>query len=261
MDLSGKQVLVDSRLRAKSQQGGFASLSAYLGEVTKNPGSDQFSELIDALTTNHTSFFRESQHFDLLCNVIVPGLPVQEPVRIWSAACSSGEEQYTILFSLYERFGEEVLTRAKVFATDISTRVLARAQTGLYPAESSAKVPLSARRRCLLKGTGSYADRCLVKPDIRKLVTFQPFNLLEPCACFGRFHVIFCRNVMIYFDHATQEALVNRLAAQLYPGGYLLIGHSESLGGLKQPLQFVAPATYRKAGTSKPGETSRGSKR
>ena len=256
VDLRGKEILVGSRLRGTVHQLGFPSLEAYLGEVTKNPGSELFAGMIDLLTTNHTSFFRERQHFDLLCEVVVPGIPERDPIRIWSAACSSGEEPYTILFSLYEKLGEALFSRAEILATDISTRVLAKAEKGLYANQSLERVPLPTRRRCLLKGTGTYADQCLVKRELRDLVTFKQFNLLESCSSHGMFQVIFCRNVMIYFDQATQEALVNRLAAQLAPGGYLLIGHSESLGGVKQPLHFVAPATYRKAGGAKAGEHS-----
>jgi chemotaxis protein methyltransferase CheR len=202
--------------------------------------------MIDALTTNHTSFFREEQHFRFLKEVIVPQLPQGAPLGIWSAACSSGEEPYTIAFSLVEALGEAALTRASILATDISTRVLEKARQGLYPASLVRGLPLNILRSCWMKGIGQYAEQCLVKREVRAMIRFQQFNLLEDCSQFGPFQVIFCRNVMIYFDHPTQQAVVNRLAARLAPGGYLLIGHSESLNGIEHSLQYVAPATFRK---------------
>jgi len=246
LDLTGKQVLVDARLRKKIQDGGFSGVEAFLEHVQKNPKGEAFADMIDVLTTNHTSFFRESQHFDLLRNTVVPAFAGAERLHLWSAACSTGEEPYTIAFSLLDALGEAVFSRVQIFATDISTRVLAKAKKALYPLATVSQLPPDLRRRCLLKGTGAYADQCLVKRELRSLVTFRQFNLLDDCSSFGPFHVIFCRNVMIYFDQQTQERLVNRLAAQLHPGGYLLIGHSESLSGLNQPLQYIAPATYRR---------------
>jgi chemotaxis protein methyltransferase CheR len=245
VDLTGKQVLVDTRLTAKIRQFGFPSLQSYCDHLKNNPGSEEFTSMIDMLTTNHTSFFREERHFDLLKETIAPKIPENETIPIWSAACSSGEEPYTIAFSLYEALGEAAFSRAEILATDISTRVLQKAQRGLYPATTLAKLPTAVRKRCLLKGTGEYADQCLVKREVRSLITFKHFNLLEDCSSFGPFQVIFCRNVMIYFDKQTQETLVNKLASRLLPGGYLFIGHSESLNGISHPLQYVAPATYR----------------
>jgi len=249
IDLTGKQVLVDARLRKKIQDGGFPTVEAFLDHVQRNPKSEAFADMIDVLTTNHTSFFRESQHFDLLRNTIVPAFAGSDRLKLWSAACSTGEEPYTITFSLLEAMGDAVFSRVEILATDISTRVLEKAQKGLYPVSSVSQLPVDLRRQCLLKGTGRYADQCLVKRELRSLITFRQFNLLDDCSTFGPFHVIFCRNVMIYFDQQTQERLVNRLAMRLLPGGYLLIGHSESLSGLNQPLQYIAPATYRKAGS------------
>ncbi len=249
LDLTGKQVLVDARLRKKIQDGGFQNVEAFLDHVRRNPKSEAFADMIDVLTTNHTSFFRENQHFELLRNTIVPSFAGADRLQLWSAACSTGEEPYTITFSLLDAMGEAAFSRVEILATDISTRVLAKAQKGLYPVSAVSQLPADLRRRCLLKGSGQYADQCLVKRELRELVTFRQFNLLDDCSTFGPFHVIFCRNVMIYFDQQTQEKVVNRLAARLHPGGYLLIGHSESLSGLDQPLQYIAPATYRKAGS------------
>jgi chemotaxis protein methyltransferase CheR len=248
VDLTGKQVLVESRLRKKIQDAGFASTESYLKQVRQNPDSVLFTSMIDVLTTNHTSFYRERQHFDLLRDVIAPAIPAPEKIAIWSAACSSGEEPYTIAFSLFEALGDAALTRTRILATDVSTRVLEKARRGLYPVTSVKDVPRDICRRCLLKGCGEHAHECLVKQEVRQLVEFEKFNLLGDCSSYGPFHVIFCRNVMIYFDKKTQETVVNKLATRLLPGGYLMVGHSESLSGVQHPLNYVMPATYQKAG-------------
>ena len=246
VDLTGKQVLVGTRLGKKIKDLGFVSFESYCDKVRQDPTGELFTKMIDWLTTNHTSFFREEQHFELLQNTIVPALPAGSPIKIWSAACSSGEEPYTIAFSLASVLGDALFSRASILATDISTRMLDRARTGLYPIARVEGLSAELRRKCLLKGTGKYADQCLVKPEIRSLIDFRRFNLLEDCSSFGPFQVIFCRNVMIYFDQQTQETLVNKLASRLASGGYLLIGHSESLNGINHRLQYITPATYRK---------------
>lgn len=251
VDLDGKQMLVGTRLGKKVRDLGFSSFESYCEQVRLHPSGELFTSMIDALTTNHTSFFREQQHFDFIRDVILPELPNDSGLSIWSAACSSGEEPYTIAFSLMDALGESMLARTSILATDISTRVLQQAQRGLYPVSRLGSMPSALMRRCLLKGVGPYVDQCLVKRELRELIHFQQFNLLDDCSSFGPFQVIFCRNVMIYFDRQTQEAVVNKLASRLHPGGYLLIGHSESLNGVKHPLQYIAPATYRMTGATR----------
>ncbi len=260
VDLQGKQVLVGTRLGKKVRDSGLSSFESYCEQVRQDPAGELFTSMIDALTTNHTSFFREQQHFDLLRNVVLPELPKDSNISIWSAACSSGEEPYTIAFSLVDALGEAAFSRTSILATDISTRVLQQAQRGLYPVSRLGTLPAGLMRRCLLKGVGEYADHCLVKRELRALIRFAHFNLLDDCSSLGPFQVIFCRNVMIYFDRQTQEAVVNRLASRLAPGGYLLIGHSESLNGVKHALQYIAPATYRNAGAIRAPAPARGSR-
>lgn len=251
VDLRGKQVLVGTRLSSKVRSAGFPSFESYTQHVCTAPESEAFTAMIDALTTNHTSFFRESQHFDLLRRTIAPSLAPKEGLKIWSAACSSGQEPYTIAFSLMDALGPDRLRGVSILATDISTRVLEKARQGRYPLESLQGMDNALLRACCLRGVGEMSGCFQVKPEIRSLIRFEQFNLLDSCSSFGMFDVIFCRNVMIYFDLPTQQDVVNRLAAQLKPGGYLLIGHSESLSGIEHPLDYVCPATYRRGGGSK----------
>lgn len=245
VDLKGKQVLVETRLTSELRSLGFSSFAHYTQHVCASPTSDAFTAMIDALTTNHTSFFRESQHFDLLRLTIAPAIEKTARFKVWSAACSSGQEPYTIAFSLLDALGPERISSVSILATDISTRVLEKAKRGCYPMESLKGMDEGLLRTCFLKGMGDMSGYCLVKPEIRSLVSFEQFNLLGSCSAFGMFDVIFCRNVMIYFDLPTQQRVVNRLVGQLNPGGYLLIGHSESLNGIVSPLEYVCPATYR----------------
>jgi chemotaxis protein methyltransferase CheR len=246
IDLEGKEVLVAARLGKKMREQGLSSFKQYYEHVQKDTTGDALTTMVDALTTNHTSFFRETQHFDYLRKVILPELQPAGQIRIWSAACSTGEEPYSIAFTLMEELGQSASSRAHILATDISTRVLATAQRGLYPASRFQQVPVDRMRRHLLKGSGASTGDYMVKKETRALVEFQRLNLMEDFSSVGLFSVIFCRNVMIYFDRETQQSLVNRLAAQLEPGGYLLIGHAESLNGVEHPLKYLCPATYHR---------------
>ncbi len=248
VDLGGKQVLVASRLGKKVRELGFPSFEKYCEHLQKNGHGDSFTAMIDALTTNHTSFFREARHFVFLRDVILPELPAGSPLHLWSAACSTGEEPYTIAFALIEALGREAFSRVSITATDISTRVLEKAEQGLYPVSSLTRLPVAMMRDCLLKGTGQYSGQCLIKREVRDLIKFQQLNLLEDSSSVGPFQVIFCRNVMIYFDLQTQQAVINQLVSRLVPGGYLLIGHAESLNGIHHSLEHICSATYRKPG-------------
>lgn len=254
VDLAGKQILVAARLGKKVRELGLSSFEEYCEHVQHDTSGGAFTAMIDALTTNHTSFFREIRHFDFLRDVILPGLPASVPISIWSAACSSGEEPYSIAFGLIEALGAAAFSRVSITATDISTRVLKKAQDGLYPASTLTGLPATMLQSYLLKGTGEYADQCLVKREVRALIEFRQLNLLDDCSAVGPFQVIFCRNVMIYFDQQTQQAVVNHLISRLAPGGYLLIGHAESLNGIDHPLKYVTSATYRMPGS--PGTAS-----
>ncbi len=247
IDLEGKEVLVAARLGKKLRELQLPSFESYLEMVRKDASGESLTAMVDVLTTNHTSFFREPKHFDYLRSTILPSLKPTETIRIWSAACSSGEEPYSIAFTLCEALGAGAETRASILATDISTRVLEIAKRGVYEADRFSTMTHDRMRRHLLKGSGNSSGLYMVRKEIRSMVSFHRLNLMEDFTQMEKFQVIFCRNVMIYFDRKTQEALVRRLTDQLEPGGYLLIGHAESLNGVEHDLKYVCPATYRKS--------------
>jgi chemotaxis protein methyltransferase CheR len=258
IDLDKKEVLVSARLSKKMREMDFASFEDYYNFVQKDASGQALTEMVDVLTTNHTSFFREPQHFDFLSRVIIPNFDKVGMNRIWSAACSTGEEPYSIAFTLTEALGAKAASAAQILATDISTRVLSHASKGLYEQDRFAQVPVDRLRKHVLKGTGSSDGFYLVKKENRQLIEFQRLNLMEDFSQkVGKFAAIFCRNVMIYFDQPTMEHLVNRLAAQLEVGGHLLIGHSESLNNIKHPLKYIAPATFQKVENSEPSARAR----
>lgn len=243
----GKETLVSARLGKKIRELNFNSFQQYYQHVVKDATGEALVSLIDALTTNHTSFFREPIHFEFLRESILPQLRDRERIAIWSAACSTGEEPYSIAACLQESWGEAGLSKLRILASDISSRSLKKAQQAVYPAERFEGIPVQQLRSFLLRGNGESKGLYRVKPRVRAAVEFARVNLMESLSRLGPFSVIFCRNVMIYFDKPTQEGLVNRLAGCLEPGGYLLTGHSESLNGIKHPLQYVRAAIYRKA--------------
>lgn len=237
----GKEELVTARLAPKLRKLGLPSFTAYLTHVERDPSGLALLELIDALTTNHTSFFREEQHFKFLTGPALEVLKTAPAPMVWSAACSSGEEPYSILMWLNEYAGPTG-GRARVLASDISTRMLATAQKGEYPSERVETIPKPFQAKYFSATPGGFT----VRPEVRSRVEFRRLNLVEPMtAMTQKFPVIFCRNVMIYFDAKTQERLIGQLAERLIPGGYLFVGHSESLSSLNQPLKYIQPAVYR----------------
>ena len=218
---------------------GFPDFEAYLAHVEREPSRREFTEMVDALTTNKTSFFREHAHFGVLRDDVLPACP--GPVRLWSAGCSSGEEAYTLAMVLHDALGPAA-SSARILATDISHRVLATATAGVYPATTLADVPSSLRQQYWRPSPDG--TRLEAAPALRALVRFGRLNLMAAWPMRGPFDAIFCRNVMIYFDKATQQALVERFRQLLRPGGYLFVGHSESLTGLTHQFRYVQPAVY-----------------
>ncbi len=246
----GKKELVNCRLGKRLRAGNFQSFAQYYDHVTTEEGTDELVRMIDSISTNLTYFFREDSHFQRL-SAILPSLTdtavnrVSRKLLIWSAACSTGEEPYSIAIQALEAMnGAPCLV--KILATDISTSVLKTAEDGIYPAEKLKKISPDILRKYFRRGTGKWDGYGCVKKEVRGMVSFKRFNLMASPPPAVLFDVIFCRNVMIYFDRETQNALVNRLYNSLVPGGYFFIGHSESLAGLHQHFKYVEPSVYRK---------------
>jgi chemotaxis protein methyltransferase CheR len=243
----GKEALVSARLAKRVSELGLGTIGEYLEMLRGDRTGRELTSLIDVLTTNFTSFQREPQHFDLLRKQILPEIAAgQSRAGIWSAGCSTGEEPYTILMHAAEVLGEQNLSKLRLVATDISTRALDRAKAAVYPAERLCDMPEAWRKRFLQRGVGAQEGSIRVRKELAAKVEFGRLNLMEPFDKVGTFKVIFCRNVMIYFDKPTQERLVRKFSAQLEPRGWLLIGHSEGLMGVRNELEYVMPAVYRK---------------
>jgi chemotaxis protein methyltransferase CheR len=248
----GKEDLVAARLGKKMREHRFGSFREYYRHVLDDRTGEALIGLIDALTTNHTGFLREPAHFDFLRRTVAPALAPRTRFDLWCAACATGEEPYTICFSLLEEMGTPARGKARILASDISTRALAAARQGVYPADRLEGVPEDWRRKYFEPAESEGRQAWRVRPEVRQMVEFRRINLIEPLTPAGPFPVIFCRNVMIYFDRPTQEQVVRRLAERLEPGGYLLLGHAEGLTGMNHGLTYVRPAVYRR-GEAAPG--------
>jgi chemotaxis protein methyltransferase CheR len=248
-----KMDLARARLAKRLRMTGISTYTAYLDKVLPNPDSDEFVELIDCISTNLTSFFRESQHFDYLEQHHLPHIlrknGATKRIRGWSAACSSGEEPYTISLVLNEALAKLNAARGwdvKLLATDISTRVLKKAVAGVYEPDRVNTVPPALRAKYFEPRTLGGEPHLAVRPELRNMIVFNRLNLTERWPFNGPFDFIFCRNVMIYFDKPTQEKLVNRFYDLLAPDGILFTGHSESLTGIQHKFEFVKATIYRK---------------
>ncbi|HRX83788.1 MAG TPA: protein-glutamate O-methyltransferase [Phycisphaerae bacterium] len=248
-----KMQLVRSRLGKLVRQNGYPSYRAYIDKVVNDKSGQELCTLLDAISTNTTHLFREKHHFDFLARVLrewtsdARWCSANREVRIWCAASSSGEEPYSIAMTADDVLRNVSGVGLKILATDISTRMLAKAKAGVFEAERIETVPGPFRQRYLRKAAGRGEDLVEVVPELKRFITFSRFNLMTPTFPFRHgFNVVFCRNVMIYFDRATQQTLVNKMAHHLHGGGYLLIGHSESLNNIKHNLAYVEPTVYRK---------------
>ncbi len=243
-----KKLLVQGRLNKEIRAAGHESFAAYVADLERTKDAEKMLGLIDRISTNHSFFFREADHFDLLVETILPDLLRNgvEPreLRIWSAGAADGQEAYTIAMVLHERFGARVGGRRPVIlATDISVSSLGRAVQGVYPEAVLTSVPVRYRGHLVPAG----AERVRISDEIRKMVMFKRLNLNRPHYPFkNRFHVVFCRNVMIYFDRATRNEVVERFGLHTLPGGYLLIGHSESLGRDVAAYRYLRPTVYQR---------------
>ena len=244
---AGKEALVRSRLTKRMQAHGLTSFDQYIDMVERKGQIDELRAMIDALTTNQTSFFREPQHFLFLRDEVMPELRTGGgPLRFWSAGCSTKEEPYTLSIVLHETVRDPESMDCRILATDISERVLASARQGVYSVERLRGVPGKYLERYFTKtGSGSESGYA-VAGSLRSTVRFARLNLIHRWPMKGPFDVIFCRNVMIYFDLPTRNEMTHRFAEMLRPGGHLFVGHSESLAQTTSGLVYVQPAVYRK---------------
>jgi len=248
----GKRELLRARLSKVLRQYNFESVRDYYKYLLRDASGQELIPLLDTISTNLTYFFREPKHFDFLSRTALPNLCKAKRdgsarrLNLWCAGCSSGEEPYSIAITLLESLPDPNLLEVSILATDISTRMLSVAAQGIYGKEKVEKIPYDWLRRHFQKGVKRWQGYFRLKSRVRKLVTFKRLNLIESFPFDTTFDVIFCRNVMIYFDKPTQERLVNRFHQALAGGGYFFIGHSESLTGIRHPFRYVQPSIYGK---------------
>jgi len=236
-----KDVLVTSRLMKRLRALGLSSFKEYLSLIERDRAGGEIASMIDALTTNKTSFFRESRHFDCLRALVLPSLRQRKRIRIWSAGCSTGEEPLSLAMVLREGIPDVDRRDLRILATDISRQVLERARQGIYDVAQLQAVPALLRERYF---TCMPSRLYRAQDSVLRLVSWARLNLVDDWPMQGPFDVIFCRNVMIYFDRPTQERLVERFARMLRPGGYLFVGLSESSSAASGGLDYVEPAVY-----------------
>jgi len=248
----GKKELVKARLGKILRQRNFRSFRQYYDYVVNDKSENELILLLDTISTNLTYFFRESQHFDFLKTKALPEIMNSKVssgdnnLRFWSAGCSSGEEAYSIAIAINEAIGNMNKWKIKILATDLSTKVLSKASAGIYEKKKIDSIPYELRRRYFQKGDNRWKGYFRVKQGIRKKISFERLNFKEEFHFKTPFDVIFCRNVMIYFDNPAKEALVGKFFRNLSNGGYLFIGHAESFTGLKHPFKYIQPSVYQK---------------
>jgi len=245
-----KQTMVEGRLRRRAKALGQSSLDEYCAMLFEEGGlREEMVELIDAITTNKTEFFREIDHFRLLVDRALPTLLSQRvrpgldrPLNVWSSACSTGAEPYTLAMVLSDFSQRLQGFRFQILATDICTDALAKAKLAVYPRDMVAPVPPELRHRYFLRPRDPDGTTVRVAQQIRRMVQFGRLNLMDEDYPIDPVDIVFCRNILIYFDKATQEAVLQRICRTLRPGGYLFIGHSETVTSMDLPLKPVATA-------------------
>ena len=249
-----KTTMVEGRLRKRVRAAGLSTVTEYCRYLFDQGGLEKESiYVIDAVTTNKTEFFREPEHFRVLAKTVLPEINnsrqinAKSPLRIWSAACSTGAEPYTLAMVIAD-FGRQVSGfRASILGTDLSTEVLETSLLAIYPEAMIEPVPRDMRGRYLMRARDVSRHTVRIVPELRAMTSFARLNLIVgPYPVSRDMDVIFCRNILIYFDKPTQEAVLNRLCEHLRPGGYLFLGHSESLAGLHLPLQPIGHTVFRR---------------
>ena len=247
---ASKRALVYRRLWRRLKATNIDTFQAYLDYI-RDGESSELEEFINAVTTNLTSFFREQHHFDFLAKTIVPEMVARSDnsskrLRIWSAGCSTGEEPYSIAIVLKESFKNLDHWDAKILATDLDSNVLNTCKAGVYSQQRVESIPRNQLRRWFRKGRHQDAELAKVSQNLKDLITFKQLNLMHDWPMQGRFDVVFCRNVIIYFDKPTQRILIDRYANVLADNGYLILGHSESLFKVSDRFSLIGKTIYRK---------------
>ncbi|RMF93061.1 MAG: chemotaxis protein CheR [Candidatus Schekmanbacteria bacterium] len=245
-----KESMIRSRLLKRIRALNFKSLNEYLNYYNNDKSGREIYEIIDLLTTNKTNFFREKHHFEFIKEVVIPEIKHRQ-YFIWSAGCSSGEEPYSIAMLLHSILPESYLSNVKILATDISTRMIHKAQEGIYDKESIKELPEYYLEQYFKPIKSKHGTKYILKNIIKESVVFAKLNLMDPWPMKGPFDLILCRNVMIYFDKETRERLINRFLEMLKENGYLFVGHSENLAGIKTSLEYIEPAIYQKPATER----------
>ena len=249
IDMNRKKEIVKGRLENYVREGGWKNYTEYMDAVETDFTGNLEKQMVNILTTNHTYFMREFEHFDYMRTVVLPWLRQREAqrrdLRIWCGAASTGEEPYMVAMLLKEFFGLEHGTwDTKILATDIATDVLKQAVAGVYTKDQVAMLPEQWKRR-FLKPL-EYGEKYEVTKELKNEVIFRQFNLMNPFPFKHRLHVVFLRNVMIYFDHNTKRELIQKVYDALEPGGYLFIGRTETLERGSAPFQMIQPSIFRK---------------
>jgi len=247
-----KKVLLVGRLTRRLKHFGLDTFAQYYRLLASGEHPEEVQKMVDLLTTNETYFFREPQHFDFLATLASLATRASQrrdsrPFRVWSGACSSGEEPYSVAMVLAEQLPN---TPWEVVASDISLTVLQRAQAGIYPLERTQGIPPALLKKYCLKGVRAQEGTLLVNAQLRQRVHFRQINLTQPIEGIGQFDVIFLRNVMIYFDAETKRQVVHNMLPALRPDGHFIVGHSESLNGITDRLSPVRPTIYHLADKS-----------
>ncbi len=238
-----KKALIVGRWSRRLAHHGLSRFQQYLELLADGTAGDERQIALDLLTTNETNFFREPKHFDFLRTQVLVAAKPASRIRVWSAACSSGEEPYSVAMLLAAEFRG---AQWEVLGTDISSRVLETARAGLYDLARGNPIPHDYLQRFCLKGNGAHAGQFLIQRSLRERVQFARANLNEPLADFGKFDVILLRNVLIYFDAPTKERVLKHLVPALKPGGYFIIGHCDTLAGVTHSLSSCSSSVYRK---------------
>lgn len=249
-----KRYLLQARLGKRLRALGLTTYADYHQRLVEEGDTrGELTRFINAITTNKTDFFREAHHFQYLSDVVVPGFKARagaggdRRLRIWSAGCSSGEEPYTIAMTLGEALGAGVPCDVKILASDIDTDILARAAAGVYAVEQVGPIPKPLLARYFLRGSAGQAGLVRVRPELQAMIRFRRINFLdEPWPIRTSFDVIFCRNVLIYFDRPTQQRILERLVGLLKADGLLFLGHSESIHGLLKGLAHLGHTIYQR---------------